>query len=245
MLSSVTPSPAVPVSTCCLQRPPGCQVPCPGNLRGGAGAAGPGSHLCHQVRRGCVCGGVGMPLGRVHPPWASCTPGGETSWEPRGVAAAPGRPGAQSTPGGPVSGAAPSRATPTARGPRGWPPPPTTRPRGALARKEPLQGPARRPLASAAGRPTPPHAAPPGRLSVGGQRQGRLEALPFKPRAPEAVSRQRRHRKWMQPAAAGGRLRSCLARPAGRRCRGRRRRSDSGWPRAASGLPMGRGGPGR
>lgn len=80
-----------------------CQVPCPGNLRGGAGVAGPGSHLCHQVRWGCVCGGAGIPVGRVHPPWASSTPGGEMSWEPRGVATAPRRPGAQSTPGGPQS----------------------------------------------------------------------------------------------------------------------------------------------
>lgn len=104
------------------------------------------------------------------------------------------------------------------------------------------------PPACVRGRPSLPArraAPPPGRLSVGGQRQGRLEALPFKPRAPEAVSQQRRHRKWMQPAAAGGRLRSCLARPAGRRCCGRRRRSGSGWPGAASGLPMGRGRPGR
>lgn len=68
---------------------------------------------------------------------------------------------------------------------------------------------------------------------------------PFKLRAPEALSRRRRHRKWMQPAAAGGRLGTCLARAGGRHGGGRRRCWGSGWPGAASGLPMGRGGPGR
>lgn len=80
-------------------------------------------------------------------------------------------------------------------------------------------------------------------LPVGG-RCGR-GPRPFTPRAPEAIGRRRRRRKWMRPAAAGGRLGGDLARPGGRRCRGRRRRSGSGWPGAASRRPMERGGPGR
>lgn len=58
---------------------------------------------------------------------------------------------------------------------------------------------------SAAARFPSPHSAPPGCLSVGGQRQPRRGALPFKTRVPEVVPRQRRYRKWMrrQLRAAG------------------------------------------
>lgn len=68
--------------------------------------------------------------------------------------------------------------------------------------------------------------------------------LPFKPRAPEAVARRRRDRKWSgrraAAAAAGGRLGSCLARPGGPPCRGAAQaRAGPARPR---GCPWGAGG---
>lgn len=69
----------------------------------------------------------------------------------------------------------------------------------------------------------------------------RPRGLPFKPRAPEAVARPCRGRKWCgRRAAAGGRLGSCLARPGGPPCRGAAQaRAGPARPR---GCPWGAGG---
>lgn len=102
-------------------------------------------------------------------------------------------------------------------------------PRSVPALQPPQSAP-RGQLPPAAARFPSPRSAPPGCLSVGGQRQPRRGALPFKTRVPEAVPRQRRYRKWMrrQLRAAGRESSSPL--PGRRRCRGRRRRSGTGWP---------------
>lgn len=199
---SGTPIPRPPLPV--IPSPPA--PPAPGHPES---TVAPGSCLCPEV--------VSDP-----PPPVAAPPPGESAWWGWGrpVSRCDGgatctHPGRRALRGEPCPGSPaasplrrPGRLGPgSARGRR--------RPQGRLPALRPLQS--APPWAAASGsRPPPlslcaPRAA--GCLSVGGQRQPRRGALPFKTRVPEAVPRQRRYRKWMRrQLRAGGRQSSSRGR---------------------------------